>query len=64
MEAGSLNPISGIGQNRKCRDWGRLREWALEKSACYKREWGFDENLPLYERYKHCPDKKVYWPSD
>lgn len=57
-------PISGVGQNRRCRDWGKLREWAMKNSACYKRMYEMDENLPLKDRYKFCPDGSIHWPVD
>lgn len=29
-------PVSGIGQERQCRDWDKLERWAQENTACYK----------------------------
>ena len=51
--------FSGIGQNRQCRDWKQLREYALEHSACYRRP--LDKYEPLLDRYKHCPDGSEQW---
>jgi len=52
---------SGIGQVRMCKDWGRLEEWAQEKTACWKHvgsdtEPGFRE----LDRYRFCPDDSPY----
>ncbi|KAL9108291.1 MAG: hypothetical protein Q9227_006888 [Pyrenula ochraceoflavens] len=59
----AVRPVSGVGQVRMCRDWGRLEGWARENSACFKRRPGVDEELPLKERYKYCPGGEVYWPT-
>ena len=43
--------ITGDGQMRQCHDWGKLRGWAKEHSACYK-----DTESPviLKEHFGHC----------
>ena len=62
QQASARHPISGIGQMRKCRDWGELREWAMEHSACYKAINFDDPDFPPQERYKFCPNGGKLWP--
>ena len=42
-----------------CRDWNRLREFALQNSACYRRP--LDHYVELIDRYKFCPDGSKPW---
>ncbi|KJZ79187.1 hypothetical protein HIM_01338 [Hirsutella minnesotensis 3608] len=54
-------PGTGSGQVRMCRDWSKLEQWALERTACFKHE---DEVPgPMIERFKSCPDGRVLWPT-
>lgn len=45
---------SGIGELHTCRNWDKLRQYAVDHSACYR--------VPLFEssktidRYKSCPN--------
>lgn len=57
----AIIPHSGIGQERMCRDWGKLRDWTQENSACYKPVNIEDPDFKVKDRYKYCPDGKVYW---
>ena len=50
---------SGTGEIRMCRDWNKLREFAIEHSACYR--WEPEERIGLLERYKRCPDGGRPW---
>ncbi|KAL4927488.1 uncharacterized protein BDV17DRAFT_292488 [Aspergillus undulatus] len=52
--------LSGVGQYRMCRDWGKLVEFAERHTACYKRPLNGDDELPVIERFKHCPDGSGY----
>jgi hypothetical protein len=58
-EAGHSAISSGTGQMRKCRDWTKLRQFAIENSACYRRP--LDHSIPLIDRYKFCPDGSKPW---
>ncbi|TAQ86139.1 hypothetical protein B7494_g5544 [Chlorociboria aeruginascens] len=50
-----------VEQSRLCRDWDKLVEWAMAKSACYKSpEDPYDGKSEL-ERYKFCPDGSTPW---
>ena len=54
---------TGDGQYRMCKDWGKLEEWAMEHSACYKYRAGVETlegGIPL-ERFKYCPDGSEPW---
>lgn len=53
---------SGVGQVRMCRDWGKLRQFSLEHSACYRRP--LDHFIPLEDRYKNCPDDSKPWENN
>ena len=54
-------PGTGSGQVRMCRDWRKLEQWALERTACFKHE---DEVPgPMIDRFKSCPDGRVLWPT-
>ena len=52
--------VSGIGQERQCRDWGRLEEWAKQHTACYKRPEPPVEGMRNIEKYSHCPEGAGY----
>ena len=45
--------ITGDGQFRKCRNWSALRDWATERSACYRDS---TTPIPLKEHFGHCDD--------
>ena len=45
--------ITGDGQARQCKDWGVLREWAKEHTACYKQT---AEPLTFRQRFGRCND--------
>ncbi|MCJ1308348.1 hypothetical protein MMC25_002001 [Agyrium rufum] len=42
---------TGDGQLRKCIDWSSRREWARERSACYKDS---DHPIALYDHFNQC----------
>lgn len=58
-EAGKVEVSSGTGEIRMCRDWNKLREFALKNSACYRRP--LDHHVQLIDRYKFCPDGSKPW---
>lgn len=58
-QANATSFVTGIGQNRMCRDWSKLVEFSLAHSACYERP--LDHYVPLLDRYKHCPDGSKPW---
>lgn len=58
-ESKHAEPSSGTGQIRMCRDWNKLRQFALDNSACYRRP--IDHYIPLLDRYKNCPDGSKPW---
>lgn len=51
--------VSGVGQNRVCRDWGELEQWAQTHTACYKRPERPDDETGL-RRFMHCPPDSGY----
>ena len=54
---------TGNGQNRLCKDWRRLEDWADSHSACCEYECGVETlegGIPL-DRFKHCPDGSEPW---
>lgn len=61
------NFLTGDNQPRKCRDWGKLRKWVQDRSACYKtvnitragEDHGVEHQL---DRYSHCPEGSPYIP--
>lgn len=58
-QANATSFVTGIGQNRMCRDWSKLVDFSLAHSACYERP--LDHYVPLLDRYKHCPDGSKPW---
>lgn len=56
--------VSGIGQERMCRDWGRLEEWARRNTACYKRPEPPVQGMRNIEKYSHCPEGAGYVVPD
>ena len=55
-------PISGLGQQRQCRDWKRLQAWASERGSCYRKiEEG--KRIREIERYKYCDVKSGHLPT-
>ena len=63
-QASVERPISGIGQARMCKDWSKLKDWAVKHTACYKNIHSHDWDFPPAERYKFCPDGQTLWPLD
>ncbi|MCJ1245558.1 hypothetical protein MMC30_002762 [Trapelia coarctata] len=61
QQAGAEQPISGIGQTRMCKDWGKLRVWANEQSACYKGINLDDPGFLSVERFKFCSGGERIW---
>ncbi|KAJ5375401.1 hypothetical protein N7517_007407 [Penicillium concentricum] len=51
--------VSGIGQHRVCRDWGKLERWAKAHTACYKRPEKPGDEVGL-KRFMHCPEGSGY----
>jgi hypothetical protein len=51
--------VSGVGQNRVCRDWGELESWAKAHTACYKRPNRPEDETGL-KRFMHCPEGSGY----
>ncbi|KAH8590153.1 hypothetical protein B0O99DRAFT_635324 [Bisporella sp. PMI_857] len=42
---------TGDGQQRRCRNWNTLRDWASEHTACYRDS---PKPIPLMEHFGHC----------
>jgi hypothetical protein len=61
QQASAKHPVSGIGQTRLCKDWGRLRQWAIDHTACYKAVNRGDPDFPPLDRYKFCPNGRKLW---
>jgi hypothetical protein len=51
--------VSGLGQDRVCRDWGELENWAKAHTACYKRPEKPEDETGL-KRFMHCPEGSGY----
>jgi hypothetical protein len=60
-EVGKVAPTSGIGQIKMCNDWGKLGDFAVKHSACYKPINKSDPYFPTADRYKFCPDGTTPW---
>jgi len=53
--------VSGIDQERKCRDWGKLERWALEHDACYHYFNHSSNNIvDQRQRYLFCQPDSPY----
>jgi hypothetical protein len=46
---------TGDGQQRRCRDWNVLRNWASEHTACYRDS---PKPIPLMDHLGHCGNVK------
>lgn len=46
---------TGDGQQRRCRDWSALRNWASEHTACYRDS---SKPIPLMDHLDHCDNVK------
>ncbi|KAL9623030.1 MAG: hypothetical protein Q9160_002749 [Pyrenula sp. 1 TL-2023] len=57
-QADVMDPFSGVGQKRMCRDWDQLTKWAIERTACYGRA-GNNAETPLLDLFTQCPDGTV-----
>lgn len=44
---------AGNGQLHRCRDWGQLRDYATENTACYR---DIVEDVPLGDHFGSCDD--------
>lgn len=49
---------TGMNQNRQCRDWSRLEQWAKERTACY--QYLNHTVKTELDRYKLCPPDSPY----
>lgn len=53
--------LSGVGQDRKCRDLGKLERWSLENDACYHYfNHSFNEVIDQRQRYVFCEPGSPY----
>ena len=59
-----MDGVSGVGQNRQCRNWAELETWAREHTACYKRPDRPVEGMRNIEKYKFCPKGSGYRVPD
>ncbi|KAH6708875.1 hypothetical protein BKA61DRAFT_696765 [Leptodontidium sp. MPI-SDFR-AT-0119] len=50
------------GQNRKCKDFSKLDEWALERHACYNFERPMKPGPLDVEAFTNCRDSSPYLP--
>ncbi|KAI0457083.1 hypothetical protein F5B21DRAFT_109458 [Xylaria acuta] len=53
---------TGFNQVKMCRSWEKLEQWALERTACFKKADGVAG--PMRDRFKSCPDGRVLWPTE
>ncbi|CDM37565.1 hypothetical protein DTO013E5_7647 [Penicillium roqueforti] len=51
--------VSGVGQNRVCRNWGELENWAKAHTSCYRRPEKPEDETGL-KRFMHCPEGSGY----
>ncbi|KAI4121383.1 MAG: hypothetical protein LQ338_006386, partial [Usnochroma carphineum] len=56
----SHNGVSGLEQNRQCRNWGALESWAKEHTACYRRPERPVEGMRGVEKFRWCPEGSGY----
>ncbi|KAI0099483.1 hypothetical protein F4814DRAFT_453363 [Daldinia grandis] len=53
----------GDGQQRKCRDWSKLQEFAEAHSPCYRYLQPGNTTFSNLERFKFCPEDSEYLPK-
>lgn len=62
-----LNSVHGFrpgdGQQRKCRDWNKLQEFAEAHSPCYRYLQPGNTTFSNLERFKFCPEDSGYLPK-
>lgn len=51
---------TGLMQDRKCRDWGQLEEWAKANTGCWRHLPETGPDFHLVEQYKFCPQDSPY----
>lgn len=56
---GFAEMVSGPGQFRQCKEWGRLQAWARQNNACH-RHIKLKEGEEAIEMYKYCPEGSPY----
>ena len=54
------NTPTGGGQDRQCKDWSQLEDWAKEHTACWRYINDTDVNVNQLERFKFCPEGSPY----
>jgi hypothetical protein len=50
----------GEGQQRQCRDWGKLKAWAKTHNACFAYVNETQGVKSMFDRYKWCPEGSQY----
>ena len=50
----------GEGQQRQCRDWNKLKEWAEMHNACFSYINETQGVKSMFDRYKWCPQNSPY----
>jgi hypothetical protein len=56
----STSSIWGEGQQRQCRDWNKLKEWARMQNACFSYINETQGVQSMFDRYKWCPQDSPY----
>lgn len=51
---------SGLGQDRKCRDWKKLEAFANEHNSCFKHVDPANDTFRAIDRYRYCPEGSPY----
>lgn len=57
----TTEPVSGIGQNRQCRDWIKLGVWAKQFEGCWRYLDESADRRPQLERYLFCAKDSPYY---
>jgi hypothetical protein len=50
----------GEGQQRQCRDWNKLKQWAQLHNACFSYINETQGVQSMFDRYKWCPPESQY----
>ena len=53
--------VSGVGQNRQCRDWNKLEVWVKQFESCWRYLDESADRRPQLERYLFCAKDSQYY---
>jgi len=56
--------VTGIGQERQCRSWGQLEDWAKQYPGCFMyRGSDLEHDMGGAERYSYCPRDSEHYEA-